>query len=426
MFDETKFFTADGLGKKWFDPSNLAGYTKKCATSEFTDILDFIDREFKTKPEANGFMDGPLTGVAFDICSRSNDPKLQKRSLQLFDKILNNRENASKKENLIRQQKGNSNTQYHNEALSVRLFNNVLKTTPRAPDIENRFKSILKNRFEKRCAELQSQPEELKKFREVVEKNEGAEYLPLSKSKQQAAEKQAEPKNEHTNESIFKEGINCPFSLSLDENNSKFMLPELKQTASAHWKTSSKDPNVLEIEGVDAKGNHTFSLGLNKKTGHYIYQGGKPSKIYSDNPSLSFPRMPEKALSCLKYNSRLAGTKALTQANLKNGIEFKEPDGKTVNATRPKEGFAEIKITDAQGKPSAWFLVDTKTGEYRAKDLKTGELYSNRAEDKSSCKGELPQEIVSKMQQRANKALNIAQSQAMINNGRQGQGEQRA
>lgn len=421
MFNEKNFFTADGTGEEHFDPTSLSPYAKNCPTSELTDILDFVDREYKDKAEANGFMDGPLTGLALKVCSRSSDPKLQKRALQLFDKILNNRERASKKLN-----HGKQNTDYTLEALSAKLFNDVLKANSVNSDTENKFKSLLKNRVENRSAELQSQPEELKKYRRAFEKLNGTEYLPPEVTpKQQAVEKQVESSVKHSSESIFKEGINCPFSLSSDEKNSKFMLPEIKQTESARWKTSSKDPNILEIEGVDTKGNHTFSLGLNKKTGHYIYQGGKPSKIYSDNPSLSFPPMPEKALSCLKYNSRLAGTKALTQANLKKGIAFKEPDGKTVNATRPREGFAEIKLTDAQGKPTAWFLVDTRTGEYRAKDLKTGELYSNRAKDKSKCKGELPPEIVSKMKGRAYKALNIAQSQAMSNNGHPGQREQR-
>lgn len=426
MFNETKYFPVNLFGNKYFDPMNLPEYTKNCPTSEFTDILDLIDREFKSKAEAETLVHGSLMGIALDVCSRCSDPKLQKRALQLFDKILDNREKASKKDNLERQQKGISNTSYIPEVFSTVVFNTIVKASPATADTVKQFKNLLKSRIKNRCAELQSEPENLKKFRAEFEKYGGTEYLPLLiDSKQQAAEKPAESQVKHTSESIFKEGINCPFSLSQDEKISKFMLPEVRQTESARWKTSSKDPNILEIEGVDAKGNHTFSLGLNKKTGHYIYQGGKPSKIYSDNPSLTFPPMPEKALSCLKYNSRLAGTKAMTQANLKNGIAFKESDGKTVNATRPRECFAEIKLTDAQGKPTAWFLVDTRTGEYRAKDLKTGELYSNRAKDKSKCKGELPPEIVSKMKGRANKALNIAQSQAMSNNGHPGQREQR-
>ena len=120
----------------------------------------------------------------------------------------------------------------------------------------------------------------------------------------------------------------------------------------------------------------------------------------------------------------LEKTKALTRDNLKKGIQFKEDYGKTIRVSRPGAHFSQIKINDAQGNTTAWFLVDTRTGEYRAKDLVTGKKYSNSVKDIDNRDGELPKEILLKMQQRVKKASNIAQSM-IYNSGYLNSGTQR-
>lgn len=420
IFDAKKAFTKDSFGNDHFDPSNLSKYIKNCDISEFNDILDLFDKEYKdndTSTNANSFIEGGMLGIAVDIWSRSSESKIQERCLKLWDRIIKNRENVNKKENLRRPIK-----RYDLEVLSGSLLKGIGKLSLQA---ENPFKNIYVNRIKEHCAELSSQPEELKRYRESFEKRGFAEFLPLSvPKKQQQTEKKTPPNLQYTKEDLLREGIDCPFSLSEEQKNSKFMFLEIRETTSAKWKISSKNSDIMEIHGYDASGHRTFNLALNKRTGKYIYQGGKPEKVCSDNPALKYSPMPEDQLSCLKYNYRLALTKAQTAANLKNGIEFKEASGKNIRAIQPEKGFAEITVNNAEGKPSVWFKIDTRTGEYRAENLVTGEKYSNREEDKGNCKGELPPDILKLMQSRAKKASNIAQNRAMNDIGYQKPGMQ--
>ena len=315
MFDENKLYSTDIYGKQYMHPHAVVDYTSTCPVTEFADVFKFIDREYKCK--ADSFIDSQMTVAAMQMYSRSNNPEIKKHCLQLYGRILSTHEKINKEKSLKHQQNASKLRFYSTEALPG-YFLNTCKVVPQSTiDV---FKNMFKNRIMNRYAELATQPEELKMFREAFEKEEyTTEFLPPKS-----------PVNQQNMEipTIFKEELDCPFSLSSDDKNSKFILPELKETVSTRWKISSKDPNVLEAEGYDINGKCTFNLGINTQTTKYIYKGS--NKVWSDHNNLKYSSLPDKSISCLKHNLMLAKTKALTRDNLKKGIQFKEDYGKTI------------------------------------------------------------------------------------------------
>lgn len=209
---------------------------------------------------------------------------------------------------------------------------------------------------------------------------------------------------------IYKEGVKNNFSVLPSQESS--LRTEMKSTATAEFKTDHKNPDVMNIEGTDKDGKHTFSFRVDKTTGYYTYAGGKPEKIFSNEPGTRFSPLPEADLDCLKYNNRLSKTVANRNVILKRGVQYKDGD-KTVTVFRPKDGMVEIRVVGADGKPASWFCINTKTNEYRAKNFKAGKKYSNMSKDKGKGYEELPGNLMDLCKVRANKAAVIAKNMAM-------------
>lgn len=135
---------------------------------------------------------------------------------------------------------------------------------------------------------------------------------------------------------ILKEGIEQPYSKS--EEIKKFVvMPELANTETIDCVLSKNNPDKIAINGTDKDGKYTFALSYDQKTGIYSYRGGKPEKIYSNDPNLKFPPLPKEALSSLQENQRRATFKAKVQAEMRNGVEFVDGD-KKISIKQAKEG----------------------------------------------------------------------------------------
>ncbi len=212
----------------------------------------------------------------------------------------------------------------------------------------------------------------------------------------------------HTTTSILKEGISGPYSKS--EDVLKFSkMPELANTTRAKYKLEPNNPDVMIIEGTDKDGRHTFTLSRNKKTGIYTYQGGHPQKIYSNDPKLNFPPLPETALASFKENHNIALNKAFIKAEMRNGVTFREGD-KTISVKQGKVGEHENCFVfvnySSDGKPLTKFVLDRTTGFYVAQDFKTGEQFTNSPKLTNKKLRELPPEVMKKFQNRIKIAEN--------------------
>ena len=209
---------------------------------------------------------------------------------------------------------------------------------------------------------------------------------------------------------MYKEGVKNNFSVLPSQESS--LRTEMKSTATAEFKTDPKNPDVMNIEGTDKDGKHTFSFRVDKTTGYYTYAGGKPEKIFSNEPGSKHPQLPAGDLECLKYNNRLSKTVATRNVILRVGVQYKDGD-KTVTVSRPRRECVEIRVAGADGKSDNWFCMDTRTGKYRATNFKTGKKYSNIPEDKGKCDGELPKHIMDLCMKRTDKGMAIAKNMAM-------------
>ncbi len=216
--------------------------------------------------------------------------------------------------------------------------------------------------------------------------------LNLNKNKQQSTQ------------SVLEKGIKVPFTQSVD---AKISLIEIKNTENANYSIDSKNPNLLNIEGFDKDKKCTFSLQYNKSTGTYLYQGGKPEKIYSNNPDLNFAPLPEDVLRQIKNNQRTALNKAFVKAEMRNGIEITENDS-VISIKQEKVGEHEncfvFEKKQKDGTPISKFVVDRENGEYVAFNYKTGERFTNAAKLSDKNLPQLPAEVIKRYQNRIKQA----------------------
>ncbi len=210
---------------------------------------------------------------------------------------------------------------------------------------------------------------------------------------------------------MYKEGFSMDFSV-LSYNDASFRS-ELKSTTKAKFKADSKNSDILNIEGTDKYGKHTFSFRVDRTTGYYIYAGGKPEEIFSNDPSSKFPPLPKTVLECLKHNNRLSKTIAARNAILRVGVQYTE-DNKQINVTRSKDKIVEIRISGADKKPVSWFCINTETGEYKSMDCKTNKKYSNIPQYKGECEGVLSENDIGQFKTYANIAKTRAQNRARV------------
>lgn len=289
----------------------------------------------------------------------------------------------------------------------------IKKSRSSYPRLSNHLQSILDNDPGK------SHPLSLGQFTILNDIYESMAILKGQKSpekKKAQTQDQTPPPNspKQTAKDILAEGIKGPYSKSEDILNFKKM-PELAGTAKADYKLKPNNPDVLNINGTDKDGRPTFSLSLNQKTGFYTYQGGRPEKIYSNDPKLNFPPLPETALSSLKENQRIAVGKAAVKAEMRNGISFAEGD-KKISVRQESVGEHEncfvFENYSLDGKPLTKFVVDRTTGVYIAQDYRTGEKFTNSPKMADKKLRELPPEVINKFQNRIKTAENLVMQQS--------------